>query len=344
MKPCRFTQGSGTSGLNCASLKILAPESLKMAINIQNYQIAIIIPCYNEAQTIATVIHDLRRSIPNATCYIFDNNSSDDTTDVARRAGANVRQVTLQGKGNVVRRMFADIDADIYVMVDGDATYDASVAPQLIEKLVDEGLDMVVGNRVSDEVAAYRLGHRFGNEMLTGVVAFIFGRTFNDMLSGYRIFSKRFVKSFPAHARRFEIETELSVHALELRMPVAEVVTNYGIRPEGSVSKLNTYRDGFHILWTIFKLIKLERPLAFFAVGFFAALAIAVTLSTPVFATYLETGLVPRLPTALLSAAFVLLGFMLLVCGLILDNVTMGRIEAKRFAYLQIPAISKIDR
>jgi glycosyltransferase involved in cell wall biosynthesis len=309
-----------------------------------DHDVAVILPCYNEASTIAQVVADFRQYLPNARIYVFDNNSTDGTSEVARAAGAQVRRVALQGKGNVIRRMFADVDADVYVMVDGDNTYDASVASQLIETLVNEGLDMVVGCRVSDEAAAYRAGHRLGNVMLTGFAASIFGRTFRDMLSGYRIFSRRYVKSFPAHAQGFETETELAVHALELRMPVAEVDTYYGSRPEGSVSKLNTYRDGFRILMTILKLFKLERPLAFFSICFFASLLLSIVLAIPLFETYVNTGLVPRMPTAVLCAALVLLGFLFLVCGLVLDTVTKGRLEAKRFAYLAVPGPSSTSR
>jgi glycosyltransferase involved in cell wall biosynthesis len=224
------------------------------------------VPCYNEALTIAAIVRDFQACLPQAQIYVFDNNSTDGTAQIARAAGAIVRNVPAQGKGSVVRRMFADIEADAYVMVDGDDTYDASVAPQLVARLLEEGLDMVVGNRVSTEQAAYRPGHRFGNAMLTGFVSFIFGRTFTDILSGYRVFSRRYVKSFAAHSAGFEIETELTVHALELRMPVAEVATVYKSRPEGSVSKLNTYRDGVRILGTILRLFKSERPLAFYSI------------------------------------------------------------------------------
>jgi len=305
-----------------------------------NRKVAVILPCYNEASTIGQVISDFKRYLPGAAIHVFDNNSTDGTSAVALAAGARVRSVTLQGKGNVIRRMFADVEADVYVMVDGDSTYDASVAPQLIDKLVNEGLDMVVGCRVSDEQAAYRRGHRLGNVMLTSFASTIFGRSFRDMLSGYRVFSRRYVKSFPAEARGFETETELAVHALELRMPVAEVDTYYGSRPEGSVSKLNTYRDGFRILSTILKLFKLERPLAFFSICFAACALLAVVLAVPIFVTYLETGLVPRMPTALLCAALMQLGFLFLICGLVLDTVTRGRLEARRFAYLATPGPS----
>ncbi|MHA4869356.1 glycosyltransferase [Duganella sp. PWIR1] len=300
-------------------------------------RIAILVPCYNEALTIAAIVRDFQTYLPQAQVYVFDNNSTDDTVLIAREAGAIVRHVPAQGKGSVVRRMFADIEADAYVMVDGDDTYDASVASQLVARLVEEGLDMVVGNRISTEQAAYRPGHRFGNAMLTGFVSSIFGRTFTDILSGYRVFSRRYVKSFAAHSAGFEIETELTVHALALRMPVAEVPTVYKARPEGSVSKLNTYRDGFRILGTILRLFKSERPLAFYSI--FAALSalLSLALAEPIVQTYLDTGLVPRLPTATLCAALMLLGVILLVCGIVLDAVTKGRTEQKRFAYLAQP-------
>ncbi|MDM5178194.1 glycosyltransferase [Massilia sp. CCM 8695] len=303
-----------------------------------NQSIAILVPCYNEELTVAAIVRDFNACLPQAVVYVFDNNSKDATVRLALDAGAVVRNVPLQGKGNVIRRMFADVDADIYIMVDGDNTYDASVAPQLAEKLVDEGLDMVVGTRVSTEQEAYRFGHRFGNRLLTGSVAAVFGNTFTDMLSGYRVFSRRYAKSFAAHSAGFETETELTVHALELRMPVAEVETIYRSRPEGSVSKLNTYRDGVRILWTIVKLFKTEKPLAFFSLAFFAFMLAAVGLAFPLLQTYLETGLVPRLPTAILSVALSLFGVISLNCGLILDTVTKGRIEQKRFAYLAISA------
>jgi hypothetical protein len=262
---------------------------------------------------------------------------------VARAAGAIVRTVAQQGKGNVIRRMFADVEADIYIMVDGDDTYDASVAPQLAARLVADGLDMLVGTRVSEQQQAYRFGHRFGNRLLTGCVAAVFGDTFTDMLSGYRVFSRRYAKSFAAHAAGFETETELTVHALELRMPVAEVPTVYKARPEGSVSKLNTYRDGVRILWMIVKLYKNEKPLQFFAAGSAASMLLSVILALPLLETYMQTGLVPRLPTAVLCVGLGLLAGLLLSCGLVLDTVTKGRVEQKRFAYLQIPAPAPRD-
>ncbi|USX15246.1 glycosyltransferase [Oxalobacteraceae bacterium OTU3CAMAD1] len=307
---------------------------------LSNKRIAILVPCYNEALTITAIVRDFNACLPQAQVYVFDNNSTDGTARIARKAGAIVRNVPAQGKGSVVRRMFADIEADAYVMVDGDDTYDASVAPQLVEQLFSEGLDMVVGNRVSTEQEAYRPGHRFGNAMLTGCVSFIFGRTFTDILSGYRVFSQRYVKSFAAHSAGFEIETELTVHALALRMPVAEVSTSYKSRPEGSVSKLNTYRDGVRILGTIFRLFKSERPLAFYGIGTFFIALLSIILAQPLVTTYLKTGLVPRLPTATLCASLMLVALILLACGIMLDAVTKGRIEQKRFAYLSKPGPS----
>jgi glycosyltransferase involved in cell wall biosynthesis len=299
--------------------------------------IAIVVPCYNEASTIAKVVADFRAVLPEADIFAFDNNSTDGTAEAAVAAGARVISVPLQGKGNVVRRMFADVEADVYVMVDGDATYDAAAAPMLIERLLKDGLDMVVGSRLSDEQLAYRLGHRFGNVMLTQCAATIFGRTFKDMLSGYRVFSRRYAKTFPAHSAGFEIETELAVHALGTRMPVAEVETRYFSRPEGSSSKLNTYRDGFRILVTILKLFKSEKPLLFFTWAFAMCMALAIGLAVPVFETYVETGLVPRIPTVILCSGLTLFGAILLVCGIVLDTVTRGRNETKRLAYLAIP-------
>jgi hypothetical protein len=302
-------------------------------------RIAVLVPCHNEAATIGRVVAEFAAHLPTASVYVFDNNSSDATIARARAAGAQVREVALQGKGNVVRRLFADVDADVYVLVDGDATYDAAMAPALVERLLRDGLDMVVGARRSEEVAAYRAGHRLGNVLLTRCVSLLFGRSFDDMLSGYRVFSRRYVKSFPAHAAGFETETELAVHALQLRMPVAEVATAYGARPQGSQSKLRTWHDGTRILLTILRLFKAERPLLFFSLGFGACVLLALGLALPLVLTYLHTGLVPRFPTAILCSALVLLGFLLLACGLILDTVTRGRVEAKRLAYLAIPAL-----
>lgn len=302
-------------------------------------RIAVLVPCYNEAATIGKVVSDFRAALPGATVYVYDNNSADDTVSVAREAGAVVRNEGRQGKGNVVRRMFADVDADVFVLVDGDDTYDAAAAPALVERLVDDGLDMVTGTRIASSQAAYRTGHRFGNRLLTGLVAFSFGSEVSDMLSGYRVLSRRFVKSFPLLSGGFEIETEMTVHALELGMPQAEVETDYRERPEGSESKLNTYGDGIRILVTIVRMLKEERPLAFFG-SICAALALAaIVLAIPVVITFIETGLVPRFPTAILATGMMLLAFLSLACGLILATVTRGRQELKRLRYLQIPGV-----
>lgn len=303
-------------------------------------RIAVLLPCYNEEAAIVQTIAGFRAALPNATIYVYDNNSRDRTVEVARAAGAIVRTERMQGKGNVVRRMFADVDADIYVMADGDATYDAPAAPKLVARLIDEQLDMVVGARKSELDEAYRRGHRFGNAMLTGILAWIFGRTFSDILSGYRVFSRRFVKSFPVLSAGFEIETEISVHALELRMPVAEVVTAYGARPEGSVSKLSTYRDGWRILNTIATLFRIERPVLFFGLIGAAVALLALILAVPLAITYAQTGLVPRLPTAILCTGLVTLASLNVMCGLILDTVVRGRREVRRLAYLAFPAVT----
>lgn len=303
------------------------------------HTVAVLIPCYNEEATIAKVVEDFRQALPRARIYVYDNNSRDKTIEVAQAAGAIVRKEPFQGKGNVVRRMFADIEADIYVLVDGDATYDAASAPSMIQCLIDNHLDMVNGARVTAIREAYRPGHRFGNWLLTGIVRWIFGDRFKDMLSGYRVFSRRYVKSFPSLANGFEIETELTVHALHLRMPTAEIATPYKDRPEGSASKLSTFKDGFRILWMIVKLMKNEKPIPFFSViaGLFACGSVLLML--PILAEFLTTGLVPRLPTAVLSMSMMILGFLSLACGLILDTVTRGRCEIKRMRYLNIPLI-----
>lgn len=301
-------------------------------------RIAVLVPCYNEEAAVQAVIRGFRAALPAATIYVYDNNSSDGTAAAARAAGALVRIERLQGKGNVIRRMFADIEADAYVLVDGDATYDAASAPAMVELLLRDRLDMVNGARVSDAEGAYRPGHRFGNAVLTGLVARIFGDRVSDMLSGYRVFSRRFVKSFPALSGGFETETEFTIHALELRMPIGEVPTPYRERPVGSVSKLRTYSDGFRILRTIVLLVKEERPLPFFSAIAGLLLLAAVLLALPVLADFVRTGLVPRLPTAVLATGLVLLASLSLTCGLILDSVTRGRKELKRLSYLAIPA------
>lgn len=300
-------------------------------------RIAVLVPCYNEEVALPRVVAAFRAALPQATVYVYDNNSRDKTRDAARAAGAVVRTEPLQGKGHVVRRMFADIEADTYVLVDGDDTYDASAAPEMLRLLLENRLDMVTGVRVTDAAAAYRTGHRFGNAVLTGMVRRIFGNRVTDMLSGYRAFSRRFVKSFPALAEGFETETEFTVHALELRLPVGEVETAYKERPEGSTSKLRTYSDGLRILRTIALLVQRERPLTFFGVAGLVLLLAGVGLFLPVFVEYLRTGLVRRFPTAVLSTGLVLLSFLSFVCGLILDTVTRGRKEAKRIAYLSVP-------
>jgi glycosyltransferase involved in cell wall biosynthesis len=301
-------------------------------------RIAVLLPCYNEEAAIAQTVAAFRAALPQARIYVYDNNSSDQTREVALQAGALVRTERMQGKGNVVRRMFADIDADIYVMADGDATYDASAAPELVRRLVEEQLDMVVGARKSEVEEAYRRGHRLGNRVFTGLLASLFGRTFSDIFSGYRVFSRRFVKSFPALSRGFETETEISVHALELAMPVGEVVTAYGARPAGSESKLSTYRDGWRIMRTILHLFRIERPVLFYGgiAAFLAALA--VILAVPLAITYAKTGLVPRVPTAILITGMMIVAALSFFCGLILDTVVRGRREIRRLHYLSFPA------
>jgi glycosyltransferase involved in cell wall biosynthesis len=300
--------------------------------------LAVLVPCYNEAAAIAQVVADFKAALPGATVYVFDNNSTDETAAIAGRAGAVVRRETLQGKGNVVRRMFADVEADVYLMVDGDGTYDAASAPRLVATLLAGPHDMVSAARAETVDAAYRPGHRFGNRLLTALVALVFGERTADMLTGYRAFSRRFVKTFPALATGFEIETELMVHALELRMPIAEIEAPYRARPPGSVSKLSTFKDGFRILWLIGKLVKEERPVQFFGVAALALAAAALILAAPVIAEYLDTGLVRRFPTAILSTGLMLLAFLSTACGLILETVTRGRREMKRLRYLELPA------
>jgi len=301
-------------------------------------EIAVLVPCFNEEAAIAKVVSDFKAALPTATIYVYDNNSTDRTIEVATAAGAEVRRETRRGKGNVVRRMFQDIEADVYVMVDGDDTYDASVANTLVDRLVEDNLDMVVGRRVETHQAAYRAGHRLGNAALTGLVRWLFGANIVDMLSGYRVFSRRFVKSFPSFSREFEIETELTVHAMQMRMAVAEIDTNYKERPPGSMSKLRTFRDGWRILLTTTNLMRNERPLLFFSlVGFVVAL-VAVILGIPIVLEYRETGLVPRFPTAILCTGLVIIAFVSVATGLVLDLVSHVRRETKRLAYLQNPA------
>jgi glycosyltransferase involved in cell wall biosynthesis len=303
-------------------------------------RIAVLIPCYNEAIAIAGVVSAFLAALPDAVVHVWDNNSTDGTVEAARAAGAVVGLERLQGKGNVVRRMFAEVDADIYVLVDGDGTYEAAAAPAMVQRLRAGRLDMVTGTRVHEDAAAYRPGHVFGNALLTGLVARLFHAELGDMLSGYRVFSRRFVKTFPALAGGFETETEFTVHALQLGMPVAEMPTAYRERPAGSTSKLHTVRDGARILRLILRLVRDERPLPFFSWAGVALLALALALGVPVVVEFLHTGLVPRLPTAILSACLVMLSFLSASCGVILDSVARGRREMKRLAYLAVPGPS----
>jgi len=314
------------------------PAKAKPQGSFEGLRIAVLLPCYNEEAAVAQTIAGFRAALPGAAIYVYDNNSTDRTIEVAAAAGAITRSEKMQGKGNVVRRMFADVEADIYVMADGDATYDAAAAPGMVRKLLDEQLDMVVGARKSEVEAAYRRGHALGNKLFTGLLASLFGRSFTDIFSGYRIFSRRFAKSFPALSRGFETETEISVHALELAMPVGEVVTNYGARPEGSVSKLSTWRDGWRILKTILHLYRIERPVLFYGSFSLFLVALAVVLAIPLAITYFQTGLVPRFPTAILATGLMILAFLSFFCGLILDTVVRGRREVRRLFYLSFPA------
>ena len=313
-------------------------------MTFEGLEIAVLVPCLNEAAAIGKVVADFRAALPTATVYVYDNNSTDDTAKVAAAAGAEVRRERRPGKGNVVRRMFQDIEADIYVMVDGDDTYDAASAPRLVTQLVDDNLDMLVGRRVETHQAAYRMGHRLGNRVLTGLVGKLFGSQIEDMLSGYRVFSRRFAKSFPSFSREFEIETELTVHALQMRMSVAEIETPYKERPPGSVSKLRTFRDGWRILVTIMNLMRNERPLLFFTwIGLLFTL-IAVVLGIPVLVEYLDTGLVRRFPTAILCSALGIIAVVCIATGLMLDLVAHVRREQKRLAYLRYPSPRESQR
>ena len=319
-------------------MEVHVPNDFRAADRAGTPRIAILLPCYNEEAAIARTVSEFRAALPSAVVYVYDNNSTDGTSAVAAKAGAVVRFERQQGKGAVVRRMFADVDADVYVLADGDATYDASASPAMVQRLLDEQLDMVVGARASEIDAAYRRGHQLGNRLLTGLLTSMFGRSFSDILTGYRVFSRRFIKSFPALSSGFEIETEISVHALELAMPIAEIRTAYRARPEGSTSKLSTYSDGFRILTTMIELYRLERPVQFF--GFFSAvLAVtAIVLGIPLASTYLETGLVPRFPTAILITGMMIVAVLSLFAGMILATVTKGRREMKRLVYVQLGA------
>ncbi len=305
--------------------------------NYRGFKIAVIIPCHNEALAISSVVSDFKEYLPEGDIYVFDNNSTDFTGEIAKKAGAIVKHVKLKGKGNVVRRMFADVNADIYVMIDGDNTYEVAAVKKLIDKLIDDDLDMVVGCRKEDGSAeTYRTGHRFGNRILTGTVTAIFKGQFTDMLSGYRVFTRRYVKSFPSQSRGFETETELTIHALELRMKYGEVDTSYGSRSEGSESKLSTYKDGFRILKTIIKLYAIERPMYFFGILSCCFAAISLSLGLPVVKEFAETGLVPRLPTAVAASVIMLLSALSFMCGIILQAITVSRREMKSLFYLRI--------
>jgi glycosyltransferase involved in cell wall biosynthesis len=306
--------------------------------------IAVMVPCLNEAAAIGKVVSDFRAALPTAKVYVYDNNSTDDTVKVAAAAGAVVRRERRAGKGNVVRRMFQDIDADIYIMVDGDDTYDAAMAPKLVERLLEDNLDMLVGKRVETHEAAYRAGHRLGNRVLTGLVSRLFGSQIEDMLSGYRVFSRRFAKSFPSSSREFEIETELTVHALQMRMAIAEVETNYKERPPGSTSKLRTFRDGWRILVAIMNLMRNERPLLFFSLAGLVLTAVALALGIPVVLEWFDTGVVPKFPRAILASALAVIAVVCVATGFILDLVAHVRREAKRLAYLQYPAPAEAIR
>lgn len=300
--------------------------------------VAVVIPCHNEELTIADVVADFRTALPSCRVYVYDNNSTDDTVVRAREAGAIVRNEQLQGKGNVVRRMFSDVSADVYLMADGDGTYDPKISPDLIRMITVDALDMVVGVRLLNESEdAFRLGHRAGNKTLTKFVGWLFGHRFSDILSGYRAFSRRFVKSFPALASGFEIETELTIHALELKMPVGEIEATYAARPAGSRSKLSTWRDGLRIFATIIFLFKEVRPARFFGAIFAVLALVSLALTLPLMVTYFQTGLVPRLPTVVMATGIMLLAFISGICGIILDTVSRGRREAKRMIYLSMP-------
>jgi hypothetical protein len=314
---------------------VVHTAAVRIANALDGLRVAVLIPCFNEQAAIERVVGDFRAALPNAAVYVYDNNSTDRTIEVARSAGALVRRESRQGKGNVVRRMFSDVDADVYVLVDGDATYDASSVRTMIARLLNDRLDMVVGARAANGGAAFRPGHRMGNRLFSAVVAAIFAPTFSDILSGYRVFSRRFVKSFPVLSRGFEIETELAVHALALELPVCEILTPYSVRPQGSTSKLSTWRDGWRIMAAVVRLCRSERPLAFFSTIGLALAGLSVALAIPIGVTFIETGTVPRFPTAILSTGLMLLAFLSIASGLVLDTVTRGRRETKLLAYLE---------
>ena len=319
-----------------------APTSQAAEAQGDDLRIAILLPCLNEAASIEEVVRAFQTSLPNATIYVYDNDSDDDTAEIARRAGAVVRVEAMRGKGNVVRRMFADIDADIFVLSDGDLTYDASKAPLLVQQVLDQELDMLVATRQASETA-HRTGHALGNRLFNQLARLLFGSHFTDIFSGYRVFTRRFVKSFPAVSRGFEIEAELTVHALDLRVKVAEVALPYRARAAGSESKLRTFRDGFKLLFTFLLLCKEIRPFAFFTVlsGVFAA--VSIVLAYPIIVTWLQTGLVPRFPTAILCASLMIFAFLSLASGMVLDSVGKARHEIKRLHYLALGPLPPRD-
>lgn len=313
-------------------------ELMPTASFVKNKSIAVLLPCHNEAATIATVVQGFRQALPGARIYVYDNNSTDGTADIARAEGAIVRHETRQGKGHVVRRMLADIDADVYVMADGDATYDASAAGHMVDKLVSGNYDMIVGTRVASADDAFRRGHRFGNRLFNRIVSRLFGPDFTDILSGYRVLSRRFTKSFPASSPGFEIETEFSIHAIDLRLPTAEVPLHYAERPANSASKLKTYRDGTRILLKIVSIYRLLRPMGFYGAVSGILFAAGLSLGAPVIAEYLSTGLVPRFPTAILAASLIQVGVVSLACGIIIDAVSSARREMRQIRYLDLSA------
>lgn len=307
-----------------------------MSDELSGLNIAVLLPCYNEALSIASVVFGFRKALPGIRIYVYDNNSSDDTAEQAARAGAIVVPSLRQGKGNVVRQMFADIEADIYLMADGDGTYDPTAAPEMVNTLLTQRVDMVVGTRRDVTLDAGRKGHAFGNKMFNKVYHLLFGKDFTDIFSGYRAFSRRFAKSFPAGSPGFEIETEMSVHASILRLPVAEVEFDYGVREEGSESKLSSFGDGYKILKMMAVLLKETKPFIFFSYIAVALLGVSVLFMAPVLSEYFATGLVDRMPTWILSMTLMLAAMMSLMAGTILDSVARGRIEQKRIHYLSI--------
>lgn len=306
-------------------------------MSVANKSIAVLLPCYNEEVTIGGVIHSFRSAFPDAHIFVYDNNSTDRTVQAALAAGATVRHEYYQGKGNVVRRMFADIEADFYILADGDLTYDATAAPRLVELLIKHNVDMVVGVRVG-KGEAFRRGHTLGNRVFNWIVAHLFGNSFTDILSGYRVMSKRFTKSFPCSSSGFEIETELSIHALDLKLATAEIPLVYAERPVNSKSKLKTYRDGLRILGKIAMMYRALKPFQFYAAIALFLFVVSLSLGVPIFVTYVETGLVPRIPTAILAASIMQLSFMSLFCGIIIDAISANRREQIRMRYLDLPA------